>query len=196
MKKSFKKIIFLVILVCVFTTFKSVKAASISADINYSTIDEIQTPLSKNQIEAVLESKTSESQIFADGSKVPSGYTNDEIEARTFLNKNYGIDSFPFNETRNVIVYLHQEYDKGDFIMNTFTTSGTCSRAINFEVEGEIIKSVNFVGGCSGNTQGVAALVVGMKVEDAIALAGKYFENHFKNLTFVFYFIALKPESF
>ena len=39
MKKSFKKIIFLVILVCVFTTFKSVKAASISADINYSTID-------------------------------------------------------------------------------------------------------------------------------------------------------------
>ena len=53
--------------------------------------------------------------------------------------------------------------------MNTFTTSGTCSRAINFEVEGEIIKSVNFVGGCSGNTQGVARLVEGMNIHDAIA---------------------------
>ena len=58
---------------------------------------------SKNQIEAVLESKTSESQIFAEGSKVPSGYTNDEIEARIFLNKNYGIDYFAFNKTRKVI---------------------------------------------------------------------------------------------
>ena len=53
--------------------------------------------------------------------------------------------------------------------MNTFTTSGTCSRAINFEVEGEIIKHVNFVGGCSGNTQGVARLVEGMNIHDAIA---------------------------
>ena len=53
--------------------------------------------------------------------------------------------------------------------MNTFTTSGTCSRAINFEVEGEIITHVNFVGGCSGNTQGVARLVEGMNIHDAIA---------------------------
>jgi uncharacterized protein (TIGR03905 family) len=39
---------------------------------------------------------------------------------------------------------------------------------VNVEVDGDVITSCAFVGGCSGNTQGVAALVVGMKVEDAI----------------------------
>lgn len=51
----------------------------------------------------------------------------------------------------------------------TYKTQGVCSQAINFEVEDGIIKSVKFIGGCSGNTQGVAALVCGMKVEDAIS---------------------------
>lgn len=53
--------------------------------------------------------------------------------------------------------------------MNTFTTKGTCSRAINFEVEGDTIKHVEFIGGCSGNTQGVARLVEGMNINDAIS---------------------------
>lgn len=53
--------------------------------------------------------------------------------------------------------------------MNSYTTRGVCSRMINFEVEGDTIKEVQFVGGCNGNTKGIAALVVGMKVEDAIA---------------------------
>ncbi|MCI6677218.1 MAG: TIGR03905 family TSCPD domain-containing protein [Clostridiales bacterium] len=53
--------------------------------------------------------------------------------------------------------------------MRTFKTSGVCSRQIDFEVKDGIIEEVRFVGGCSGNTQGVAALVKGMKVEDAIA---------------------------
>lgn len=52
--------------------------------------------------------------------------------------------------------------------MNTFTTSGTCSRAINFEVEDNIITHVDFVGGCSGNTQGVSRLIEGMNIHDAI----------------------------
>lgn len=52
--------------------------------------------------------------------------------------------------------------------MNTFKTSGVCSSQILFDVNGDIIKSVQFVGGCSGNTQGVARLVEGMKVQDAI----------------------------
>lgn len=52
--------------------------------------------------------------------------------------------------------------------MNTFKTSGVCSSQILFDVDGDIIKSVQFVGGCSGNTQGVARLVEGMKVQDAI----------------------------
>lgn len=50
-----------------------------------------------------------------------------------------------------------------------YKTSGVCSREIHIEVEEGIITSCAFVGGCHGNTQGVAALVTGMKVEDAIS---------------------------
>lgn len=53
--------------------------------------------------------------------------------------------------------------------METYITRGTCSRKINFEVENGKIKSCEFVGGCTGNTQGIAKLVVGMDVEDVIA---------------------------
>ncbi len=53
--------------------------------------------------------------------------------------------------------------------MEVYKTVGTCSQAIEFEVDGDTIQSVHFVGGCDGNTQGVAALVKGMKVEDAIS---------------------------
>lgn len=52
----------------------------------------------------------------------------------------------------------------------TYTTKGTCSRAIEIIVNDDsIIESVKFVGGCSGNTQGVAALVKGMSVSEAIS---------------------------
>lgn len=50
-----------------------------------------------------------------------------------------------------------------------YVTRGTCATAINLEVENGIIQSVEFVGGCHGNTQAVAALVKGMEVEDAIS---------------------------
>lgn len=49
-----------------------------------------------------------------------------------------------------------------------FSTRGTCSRAINIEVEDGIVKHVEFEGGCSGNTQGVARLVEGMEIDIAI----------------------------
>lgn len=52
--------------------------------------------------------------------------------------------------------------------MNTYKTQGVCSSEIDFEIEDNIIKSVRFVGGCSGNTQGVAALIAGMNIDDAI----------------------------
>ncbi|HIX82048.1 TIGR03905 family protein [Erysipelatoclostridium sp. An173] len=45
---------------------------------------------------------------------------------------------------------------------------GVCSRQIIIDVEDGIVNSVKFVGGCSGNTQGVAALAKGMKVDDVI----------------------------
>lgn len=50
----------------------------------------------------------------------------------------------------------------------SFTTRGVCSRQITFETEGDIIKSVNFSGGCNGNTQGISKLVEGMKIDEVI----------------------------
>lgn len=50
-----------------------------------------------------------------------------------------------------------------------YETYGTCSIEIIVELDSEhTIKQVEFIGGCSGNTQGVASLVKGMKAEDAI----------------------------
>ena len=50
-----------------------------------------------------------------------------------------------------------------------YRTKGTCARAIVVDVEDGVIVDCAFIGGCAGNTQGVAALVKGMKVDDAIA---------------------------
>ena len=49
-----------------------------------------------------------------------------------------------------------------------YKTKGTCSQRILFEIEDGKVKNVEFIGGCHGNTQGVAALIRGMRVEDAI----------------------------
>ena len=54
--------------------------------------------------------------------------------------------------------------------MNTYKTHGVCSREIRFEIEDNKIRAVQFVGGCAGNTQGVARLIEGM---DYDADAGK-----------------------
>ena len=51
-----------------------------------------------------------------------------------------------------------------------FTPKGVCSRGIHVELDGDVIRSVKFDGGCSGNTQGVAALAVGMTVDEYAAL--------------------------
>lgn len=50
----------------------------------------------------------------------------------------------------------------------TYTPKGVCSRQIEVVLDGDIIKRVEFVGGCMGNTQGVARLVEGMTVEEAV----------------------------
>ena len=50
-----------------------------------------------------------------------------------------------------------------------YQTKGTCASAIDIELDGNIIKSVAFTGGCNGNLKGISALVVGMNVEDAIS---------------------------
>jgi uncharacterized protein (TIGR03905 family) len=50
-----------------------------------------------------------------------------------------------------------------------YITSGVCSRSIDITVEDNIVTEVKFNGGCSGNTQGVAALAVGMTVDEVIS---------------------------
>lgn len=50
-----------------------------------------------------------------------------------------------------------------------YAPKGVCSSRIDLELEGDIIKSVHFTGGCDGNLQGISRLVRGMKAQEAIA---------------------------
>lgn len=53
--------------------------------------------------------------------------------------------------------------------MYTYTTSGTCARSIDLDIdENDIITSVSFQGGCSGNQQGISRLVVGKPASEII----------------------------
>ena len=52
--------------------------------------------------------------------------------------------------------------------MYSYKTKGVCSREIQFDVENDIIKQVRFIGGCMGNTQGVAALAKGRNIDEVI----------------------------
>lgn len=49
-----------------------------------------------------------------------------------------------------------------------YTPQGVCSRAFTIQVEDHIIQSVQVVGGCSGNLQGISSLLKGMPVDEAI----------------------------
>ena len=51
-----------------------------------------------------------------------------------------------------------------------YTTKGTCSRMIEVNLDGDVIRDVTFIGGCNGNTQGISKLVKGMKAQDVIEL--------------------------
>lgn len=54
-----------------------------------------------------------------------------------------------------------------------YQTRGVCARSVTFDLEDGTVRNVRFEGGCSGNTQGVAALVEGMSAEEAVRrLAG------------------------
>lgn len=49
-----------------------------------------------------------------------------------------------------------------------YKTVGTCSGYIDIELEGDIIKSVKFTGGCNGNLSGISELVRGMRAQEVI----------------------------
>ena len=50
----------------------------------------------------------------------------------------------------------------------SYTPVGVCSRKIDILIDGDVVKEVKYTGGCSGNTQGVAALIAGMTIDEAI----------------------------
>ena len=52
--------------------------------------------------------------------------------------------------------------------MFSYKTSGVCSSKINIEIDNNIIKSVEFIGGCAGNLLGIGHLVKDMNINDAI----------------------------
>ena len=55
--------------------------------------------------------------------------------------------------------------------MLTYITKGTCSRQILFNVTPEdTVVDVKFIGGCSGNLQGIAKLVNGRHIDEVISL--------------------------
>ena len=53
----------------------------------------------------------------------------------------------------------------------SYKTKGVCSMQIKFEIDEEnVVRNIRFVGGCNGNTQGVAALAEGRPADEVIAL--------------------------
>jgi len=50
-----------------------------------------------------------------------------------------------------------------------YKTQGVCSSMIDIEMNGNVIESVKFTGGCNGNLQGISALVKGMSAQEAIS---------------------------
>ncbi|MGM9934868.1 TIGR03905 family TSCPD domain-containing protein [uncultured Clostridium sp.] len=53
--------------------------------------------------------------------------------------------------------------------MYSYKTSGICSSTINIEIEDNIIKNVEFIGGCAGNLLGIGSLVKGLSVDEVIS---------------------------
>ena len=51
----------------------------------------------------------------------------------------------------------------------TYRPRGVCSQLMEIDVEDGVVRSLKVTGGCSGNLQGIARLVAGMKVEEVIA---------------------------
>lgn len=54
-------------------------------------------------------------------------------------------------------------------MITEYLNKGVCSQKTIVELDdGHIIKNIRIIGGCNGNLQGIAALLKGMKAEDAI----------------------------
>ncbi|MGN1234586.1 MAG: TIGR03905 family TSCPD domain-containing protein [Christensenellaceae bacterium] len=49
-----------------------------------------------------------------------------------------------------------------------YKTKGVCSKEIRFDIVDGIVRNVKFIGGCHGNTTGVASLAEGMQAEEVV----------------------------
>ncbi len=71
---------------------------------------------------------------------------------------------------RTFFVTFASRYEPETMIRKTvYRCEGTCSQQIEIETEENIVRRVAFTGGCHGNTQGIAALVRGMRIDEAAA---------------------------
>ena len=52
--------------------------------------------------------------------------------------------------------------------MFVYMTRGTCSRQIELEIQNGAITHCRFIGGCTGNTEGLARMVIGQKAEEVV----------------------------
>ncbi len=48
----------------------------------------------------------------------------------------------------------------------SYRTQGVCSQKIDFDLDGDVVKNVRFLGGCDGNLKAVSILVDGMTVDE------------------------------
>ncbi len=48
----------------------------------------------------------------------------------------------------------------------TYKTSGVCSQQITFDLDGDKVSNVSFLGGCDGNLKAISKLVDGMSVDE------------------------------
>lgn len=54
-----------------------------------------------------------------------------------------------------------------------YNTTGTCSKAIHFDLDQDVVRNVKFDGGCNGNLKAIGLLVEGQNVDYVIEkLAG------------------------
>ena len=47
----------------------------------------------------------------------------------------------------------------------THLTEYTCAQSISFDIEGDVIRNIEFYGGCNGNLKAIAKLVDGWTVD-------------------------------
>lgn len=46
-----------------------------------------------------------------------------------------------------------------------YKTKGTCSAVISFDIDGDVVTNINFLGGCPGNLNAIAKLLEGQTVD-------------------------------